>query len=350
MGTNRTPAHSRISRGIFFRCDLAPAHRSVRLPAQVMLEVASNNGSLYHEGQGYKHPLATYNTSILAVSRRMIRVCEYLPHALIDVGADRWILPAAAEELLERQDALLDALMEHTEDCRKILNCFAPKSDRCYQHVIDRYESHVQEYRDHIGAVVNHIKHSQGRLRIAQMRSGYMSVLGYFAEQVMQGGTLGPHMQLHKGGHAAWSFNRNIRYHAAWMFAISKRLADAISEIRCVSSVDLVPSEEPENDTMRLLGAVSSLQSFVFPDEMDDPWPHISLPRSRGKNTRRLSIELPATSGTALSTRRGEFHTSLMGDGVSNKYQMPYLGKDGWRSFKAVQRSQAGFLVTYGAD
>lgn len=305
--------------------EIGPDDKGIALPAQVALEALPVSHPLFHADYERRHPLAAYNVSLSMVSTRGKTVCDAVA-AAFPVGAGK-TNDSTAFGVLEAQDAFLDSLIEHLEDCKGVLVCFSPKGQNPHKAVIEAYERGVQPYRDHVGLLVNHIKHKQGRLCFTEMRSQRVVVPGYWLEQVKAGGEVGPHDQLHRSGHTAFSFFRDLRFHVVQVVAVSTNLARGVEAITFQPSSTARGSQNP--GILNLLQAVSALPTFVFPDEVVDPWPLISAPKHRGRHSLRIRVEYPS-AGNPLSFSRGKFSSIAMGDGVTRAFQFPYLGKKGW--------------------
>lgn len=120
----------------------------------------------FHESYGVRHPFAAYNVSLAHVARRLLTTLETLAKTqremmFLDVKGSDWELP-----LLDATDHMLDALMEHMDDCGGIIRSFFLSSDeKKFKTIFSDFKRSVEPYRRHIGAVVNYIKHNQGRLR-----------------------------------------------------------------------------------------------------------------------------------------------------------------------------------------
>lgn len=324
--------------------EIGPDDKGIALPAQVALEALPASLPLFHADYERRHPLAAYNVSISMVSARGKTVCDAVASAF-PVGAGK-TNKSAAIGVLEAQDAFLDSLIEHLEDCKGVLLCFSPKGENPHKAVIEAYERGVQPYRDHVGLLVNHIKHKQGRLCFTEMRSQRVVVPGYWLEQVKAGGEVGPHDQLHRSGHTAFSFFRDLRLHAVQVVAVSTNLARGVEAITLQPSNATRASQDP--GILSFLQAVSALPAFVFPDEVVDPWPLVSAPKHRGRHSLRIRVECPS-AGTPLSFSRGEFSSTARGDGVTRAFQFPYLGKKGWEE-SAERNPQMRGIITVPKD
>ena len=124
---------------------------------------------LYNGVYGLRHPLGIYNVSRSAVVASLSKTIN----TLLRVTYERPFLVTTSKKgdrslmytLLAAQKDLLYALMEYLDDCENIMACFfSSKSMRNEDSHVKLYRKSTEEYRNHIGKVVNYLKHSQGRL------------------------------------------------------------------------------------------------------------------------------------------------------------------------------------------
>src|SRR5262245_18275161 len=101
--------------------------------------------------------------------------------------------------------------MEHMDDCANILKVFYPPSTRISTDKTLFGSGLSKGYRIHIGKLVNHLKHNQGRLRSIIFFNNTDVFPGYFVEGVNAQGALGPADHIHEGGNTAFSFARDLR-------------------------------------------------------------------------------------------------------------------------------------------
>jgi hypothetical protein len=223
--------------------------------------------------------------------------------------------------LLDRMDALLDALMEHMDDCMSVLKTLFPATDERWtnNHHIKRYRKETNSYRDHIGLVVNKIKHEQARLRTLIMFTDSWVAPGYFIEGVYPDGSVGPHPVIHPGT-TAFSFARDLRFHFRAVYAVSHELAKAVSAMTGAADqpVNIIVPEPPE--VVRLLERMTTLPLRFFPQEvtMKCPWVHYSNGRLEIG-----SIE-PAVAAGVVGTGHCQISCKHEGDGVTRSFKMPY--------------------------
>ena len=112
-------------------------------------------------------------------------------------------------EIRDATDSLLDALMEHFDDCENVLDCYLGKESQKLKKKIVKWKI----YRDHVGKIVNQIKHQQRRVRTILFYGPDWAVPGYFIEGPLPGKIIGPDPSIHPGGDTAFSFRRNLLFH-----------------------------------------------------------------------------------------------------------------------------------------
>lgn len=301
--------------------------QSVRLEAVALLAGLPENIPLFHTQRGLRHPMGLYNASVGLVAERLLRVTDIISRPsevleFLNAKNNVW-----ADDLAERADALLDALMEHMDDCGNVLKCFV----RCRLGGVPafkKYKKDVAEYRNHIGRIVNYLKHGQGRIRVCVMYSGGSYIPGYYIEGVDHLGALGPHPEIHSDGVTAFSFMRDLRFHVVSMFRVSVELAMAVQAIAKCGDLSRKPYKNTADRMDALTQAIVTLADYprqVFPDEVANPWPSISK-EDGADGTTRIVIEYPSTSERP-SRLPGPTYivTNCRGDGVSRTFRLPYL-------------------------
>lgn len=129
-----------------------------------------------------RHPLAVYNISISQVVGRFSATLKSYKRLSLPFSTSN-----EHEEMntvfLDSLDALLDSLIEHVDDCNNVIRCFfESESNPKYKKTYSQFKSSIRPYRDHIGKVVNKIKHDQGRLRPVLFSWPGGNSYGYFVE------------------------------------------------------------------------------------------------------------------------------------------------------------------------
>lgn len=282
-----------------------------------------NGVPIFHERYGARHPYASYNVSLSALAKRLLGVLEVLSKTehearFLDVKNADWEVP-----LLEAADHMLDALMEHMDDCGGIIRSFfLSTEDKRFKKIFTEYKKSVEPYRKHIGGIVNYIKHNQGRLRSVSFSWPEGSSLGYFVEGPVSSGGLGPVAQIHPSESTAFSFNRDIPFHICNIFAVGARLANALHSIdkRIVPADIQRVVETRDTDWRKALILANDLSRAYFPDELAKGIPLVQVKEDS------LFVEYPASKIKVYGPPSGSrISICFRGDGVTTTYKVPYL-------------------------
>jgi hypothetical protein len=184
----------------------------------------------------------------------------------------------------------------------------------------------TRAYReDHVGLIVNNLKHRQGELRSIAFLSSVEFRPGYFICEVIQTGVVGPSRRLHSGGNTAFSFARDQLMHLWWLYRIGDLLTTALSTIVSQVSgrvITVTPKSSgglPWND---LLFRLSALKPEYFPDELKKPQPLAVLSLQPSV----FSIQFPSRArGIALNPVDLRVSTDLTVDANYPSNKMPYF-------------------------
>jgi len=266
------------------------------------------------------NPLAIYNRSLGNILEKFGYVLETVINLTRDEtrGTD-WNL-----RMQIYQTGLLHALMEHMDDCESILQCFYRKGIKlnvCPP--IREFKRSTHDYRTYIGKIVNHLKHSQGRLRSFAFFDDIMVYPGYFVEGPDDKGVLGPAPHIHKGGNTAFSFSRDLRYHFFSVYMVSHHLACATLKItaNAYQHCRLVPDA---SRIIRVASMFSKLPLVFFPDEMGKHIPTVTFEQTAGDFA--LVLRYPDSTAHAARIPSGvQCVACYAGDGVSSAFRLPYF-------------------------
>jgi hypothetical protein len=298
-----------------------PTHGDPLLPAAFSLSGLPSS-ALYFKEHGFRHPLGAYNTSSASVLRSFLDVLA---------TAELFGPEPTSDQLARVYDPFLDTLQEHHEDCSKILHVFFPKDERVANSPVAKdFKAATKTYDRHIGAVVNRIKHHQGRLRPISFYGPQFRVNGYFVEAVLADGAIGPWEQIHPDSNSAISLNYDLRRHFFSLLAISTHLADAVSALVGPSSPRNDDSAKPSSTPNLLTVAerIAALPDWILTNESALPWYHVSVSQPRGRAQRRLIAHLGSPHARPrVITQPYSIDTWCSGDGVSRSFKIPYFGK-----------------------
>lgn len=287
------------------------------------------NLPLHHLEYKLRHPFGIYNVSlgnIFAAFENLLLALAYASEQDIqsNKSASKW-----SEDLLSSLEKLLYSLMEHMDDCENIIKCFFPVGTKLNQESSVRdYQSSVNSYRTHIGKVVNHLKHNQGRLRSFGMIIDNVPHLGYFVEGLSEDGSLGPAPHIHSGSSTAFSYARDIRFHMYHLYYVSAKLSDTISAIS-IPDKDKIIHQIGDNSTSleKILYKITQLPMVVFPDEIKKDFPLISIENMQ-EVKKFIATMKKHPYGISTALPRTLFLTIFKGDGVSRSFRMPYRNKN----------------------
>jgi len=280
---------------------------------------------LYYLDHELRHPLAIFNISYSTVIEKFHGVVGALYQAAIekpflDPSKYTW-----DNQLLANQKDLLYALMEYYEDCENILACFIhPNEKRSENQQFKQFKKNTKEYRDHIGKVVNTIKHRQGRLRSIVILNDQIAMPGYYIEGPLAENTIGPDQVVHPGGKGAFSFARDLRYHFFNFYGVAEFLAKAIKNIIGTSyTPGSNKTERPNLHILELAKGIAEIPLAFYPDEIVKPVPTVVVGFKDDEHNILLTYPnerihpLPKTSHLKILV-------SYKGDGVTKSFRFPY--------------------------
>ena len=303
-----------------FRSD---ANGNVVLPAAAVLAGLPEQLPSRHGELGLRRPLGTYNTSVAVVAERVARVISLLRTVVPETGSGHRESPQQADALLESQEALLQGLMQHMDDCINILRGFTVNG-RAFdksRHV-KGYRLAVDQYRSHIGKVVGRIKHQQGRLTLLTVRHGASSFAGYFVAVGLADGGVGPDPDIHKHGLTAFSFNRDLRFHLCHVLLTSDHLAQAIEGLTGAGPVEVEPVNNPLTDLV--IGAIGPPETY-FPDEYEEPRPILRFETAQDASHQLVADFVSSKEGwRPFAGQTFQVTCITRGDGSTRNWKLPY--------------------------
>lgn len=281
---------------------------------------------LFHEVQMKRHPLAAYNVSIAAVAKRFGSVLNALEALKFDRSTEMPIKAGEDSTLLEATDHLLDSLMEHMEDCEKIIaSFFEDPTQKTNKKKIEHYKRKVNPYRDFIGRIDNFIKHHQGRLRLITFYDAVSVFPGYYIEGLVAPGVIGPAPGIHPGGNSAFSYARDLRFHMVNVFGVSRYLSNFLEDLGVLLTQDSLPTPttpiQTDGTWADTLKRIASIAPVFYPDEVKKPLPSIIF------TSDEVSIRFPNNATERNSFPGGtRVVSSIAGDGVTRSFKIPYFG------------------------
>lgn len=268
-----------------------------------------------------RHPLAVYNISISQVVGRFSATLKSYKHLSLPFSTSKEKEERNAA-FVDSLDALLDSLIEHIDDCNNVIRCFfETDSDPKYRKIYSQFKSSIRPYRDHIGKVVNKIKHEQGRLRPISFSWPSGNSIGYFVEGANHEGAVGPDEDIHEGGNTAFSVARDLRFHLCGIYFVGTHLAQAVYDASGIGANHRHISATGTEGLAPLIQDISEIPPIFFPDEIKKPIPSVKI------NTRSgVLIACGKIHHEKVSILpRSRVSVNFVGDGVTNTFRMPYF-------------------------
>jgi len=266
-----------------------------------------------------RHPFSIYTVSLFTIRERMDRLLDLIVPLYTEPQAFKEQYTKLDTEIRDATDSLLDALMEHFDDCENVLDCYLGKESQKLKRKIIKWKS----YRDHVGKIVNQIKHQQRRVRTILFYGADWAVPGYFIEGPLPGKIIGPDPLIHPGGETAFSFRRNLLFHLWGLYDASRCLSNGLSMIN-KRFADIAPTsttpEKEEEEWYKMICRVEALNPLVFPDEAQKQ--NIVVTIKDG----RLRVE-HSSKDKAHTVPSCEVTLLHIVDGMSPNFKVPYYPK-----------------------
>lgn len=291
---------------------------------------------LYHTAHEKRHPRSAYSTSLRLISEQWLKVLDRLDELNREHNWEG--KETSFPDLLSEYRELLCRLHEHFDACFSVLRSLCPpetgKPTKIDSQFFEKsklagwkkfYEA-INPYReDHIGALVNTMKHNQGELCSIFFHSETEFRPGYFLRDILPGGLLGPSAKLHSSGETAFSFSRDMMLHLWWLYRVGDLLAGTIhTVIRTKHGYELIEVSQGSSDLMlEVVRRCAELRPEFFPDEAQQPYPKIVYRTA----PYILTIEFP-TSARGHQVGAMQVSTSLVVDGTHLSNKMPYFPRN----------------------
>jgi hypothetical protein len=184
-----------------------------------------------HEALDLRHPFSIYSVSLSTIRERIDLLLTLVTPLYADPEELERDRNKTDTEICDATDALLDASMEHFDDCSNILKCYLDQgAEKQKKKLFSLVQSNWARYRDHVGAIVNRIKHKQRRVRTIVFHGDQWAVPGYFIEGPAGVKLLGPDPLIHSGGATAFSFRRNLMFHLCGIYSVSRSMSAALTQ------------------------------------------------------------------------------------------------------------------------
>lgn len=292
---------------------------------------------VFHAQHGHRHPRSAYETSLRLVASQWLKTLD-----AIDRLRNEYLWLGKDEHLSEATAAytqLLHRINEHFDACYSVLRSLCPAT-RTSSSPIDtqfldkanppgwkKFREATREYREnHIGLIVNTLKHKQGELCPVYFRSNLEFRPGYFLCDVLPDGALGPSAKLHNGGNTAFSFSRDMLIHLCWLYRIGNLLSDTIKTTlqATYGHTHVEQSQITDSpDWCAVLERCAQLKPEFFPDELEKPYPRIlyqAQPQS-------VTLEFPTTVRGLRFGSELRISTQFSVDSMHRQFKLPYFSK-----------------------
>jgi hypothetical protein len=233
------------------------------------------------------------------------------------------------KRILDAQKELLDSLMAFSDDSEHILKCFfsvhsiRPKGSS-YKHLLKEYKGRIEDYRNVIAHIDNKIKHNHARLSSIKFKTELGNIEGYYVVGITQG-SIGTNREIHKpfrNQDTAFSFNRDLKFHLINFIFICHYLKVIIGKIDDKYSITLESNTAGFDDIYDIVERIQVLPNLFFPDEFFKQVPEIKIADNE------TEFILPSSDAKLLTYLNSEIRCSFIGDGVSNRFRLPYGARE----------------------
>lgn len=240
--------------------------------------------------------------------------------------------------VIDAYTQLLHRINEHHDACYSVLRSLCPateaKATQIDTQFLDKaklpgwkqFRDATKEYREnHIGLIVNTLKHKQGELSSIYFKSTTEFRPGYYLRDVLPGGAMGPSRKLHSGGNTAFSFARDMLMHLWWFYRIGDLLTTAITtalRVRHGHELVISPQGAGETGMTVVLERCAQLRPEFFPDELLKPYPRVLFQPTPAA----VTFEFPTTARGIRMNPESTVVTQFVVDGVHLSEKMPYFG------------------------
>jgi hypothetical protein len=291
---------------------------------------------LHHELHRLRHPKSIYRATLKGLAIDLALLAEeydrsWLGHFL---GSQTDL-----NVLLEAHQKLLFSLHDHFDASASILRALSPtqRSTTFDSQYLDQvrlpgwtpYRQAMRAYAgEHVGTIVNRIKHRGAHLEWLWLESDNDFRPGYFLSGVLKGGVLGPDPAVHPGGNSAISIAREMLCATWWIYRHGQLLDNAISS--ALPPLGMPAPNQPaafdaSQELEAALALVSKARVKVLPNEIRLPCPRICLDTS----STRLTLDMPGITPSRLLPGRYRIKGSMAGiDDQHRTYKLPYMGED----------------------
>ena len=291
----------------------------------------------FHMAHQSRHPKSAYSTSIRLITAQWLKVFHEYDKLMFEHNFEN--KDSNESVLLSEYSQLLFRLNEHLDACISALRSLCPevsnKRNEFDSHTLTKsklpgwktFQEAITPYRvDHIGYMVNTLKHKQGELCAVHFKSLTEFRPGYFLRDVLPTGALGPSKKLHSNGNTAFSYSRDMMLHMWWLFRIGDLLAQAVHTAVEVKHAYILSENSVhigDADWVELVNCCAALRPEFFPDEIRKPYPRVLLQRSPCQ----VTLEFPTSARGHQLPLGMTISTSMNIDMAHPINKMPYFSR-----------------------
>jgi len=291
---------------------------------------------LFNTEHGLRHPKSAYDTSLRLISAHWVKTLDEL-----DRMRSEYLWKGNADHMpvvIDAYTQLLHRINEHHDACYSVLRSLCPASaakatlidtqflDKAKLVGWKQFREATKEYREnHIGLIVNTLKHKQGELCPIYFQSTIEFRPGYYLRDVLPGGAMGPSRTLHSGGNTAFSFARDMLMHLWWLYRIGDLLSIAITtalQVRHGHTLVVAPQSAGDANLIGILERCAQLRPEFFPDELSKPYPRVLFQPT----PTAVTLEFPTTARGIRMGSELRVVTQFVVDGAHLSEKMPYFG------------------------
>lgn len=312
------------------------AHNGSLMPSAFSAIASIPDSFIFNTEHDLRHPKSAFSTSLRLISSQWVKALDEL-----DLMRTEYFWNGKTDRIpvvIDTYTQLLHRINEHHDACCSVLRSLCPasaaKATKIDSQFLDKakpagwkqFRDATSEYREnHIGLIVNTLKHKQGELCPIYFQSTIEFRPGYYLRDVLPGGVLGPSRKLHSGGNTAFSFARDMLMHLWWLYRVGDLLTTAITtglKVRHGHTHEIALQGAGDANMIAVLERCAQLKPEFFPDELSKPYPRIlfqPVPTA-------VTLEFPCSARGIRMGPELRVVTQFVIDDAHLTEKMPYLG------------------------
>jgi hypothetical protein len=281
-----------------------------------------------------RHPKSAYSTSIRLIADQWCIVMIAIEKLKSDYF---WTESVDYQNAVVREHKkFLYVLNEHFDACFSVLRSICAEenskatSDAQYLGALKpsgwkSFRSAIHAYReDHLGYLVNRMKHHQAELSPICFKSKSEFRPGYFLCDLLPEGIMGPNHKLHSGGHTAFSYARDMLFHLWWIYRIGELLEQTIIGMMDTRHGFVLKSNPKPDEAKKWVETIqfcAAVKPEYFPDELTKPNVRVLLSND--------SISLEYSNNVRGFPFLGDYSIAnqFVVDGAYPTMKMPYFNR-----------------------